>query len=119
MSTDATQVPAGYVWLQGDNTLNSTDSRDYGPVPYNLLMGRVLFRVRRSSATAYPRAARSCPRAPICTLSWPGKPLCAVHVQPPCLHLARITTAPGPSRISRLCWLVSGCVLRSSFRWIG
>jgi len=80
MSTDAAQVPAGYVWLQGDNTLNSTDSRDYGPVPYNLLMGRVLFRVRRSSATAYPRAARPRPRAPMCTLCWPDKPLCAVHV---------------------------------------
>lgn len=42
------QVPPGHVWLQGDNTLNSHDSRDYGPVPYNMLLGRVVFRVRRS-----------------------------------------------------------------------
>ena len=42
------QVPPGHVWLQGDNTLNSHDSRDYGPVPYNMLLGRVVFRVRRN-----------------------------------------------------------------------
>ena len=39
------QVPTGHVWLQGDNTLNSTDSRHYGPVPYALLEGRVFLRV--------------------------------------------------------------------------
>ena len=39
------QVPTGHVWLQGDNTLNSTDSRHYGPVPYALLEGRVFVRV--------------------------------------------------------------------------
>ena len=44
------QVPEGHVWLQGDNTLNSTDSRHYGPVPYALLKGRAIvrFRVRPS-----------------------------------------------------------------------
>lgn len=40
------QVPRGHVWLQGDNTLNSTDSRDYGPLPYNMMLGRVICRVR-------------------------------------------------------------------------
>lgn len=40
-----TVVPKGHVWLQGDNTLNSTDSRLYGSVPYNLLQGRVFFKV--------------------------------------------------------------------------
>jgi type IV secretory pathway protease TraF len=40
------QVPAGHVWLQGDNTLNSTDSRHYGPVPYALLKGRAFCKVR-------------------------------------------------------------------------
>jgi len=39
------QVPQGHVWLQGDNTLNSTDSRHYGPVPYALLKGRAFCKV--------------------------------------------------------------------------
>lgn len=39
------QVPPGHVWLQGDNTLNSTDSRHYGPVPYALLRGRAFLKV--------------------------------------------------------------------------
>lgn len=39
------KVPKGHVWLLGDNSNNSTDSRLYGPVPYGLLKGRVCFRV--------------------------------------------------------------------------
>ena len=39
------KVPKGHVWLQGDNLQNSTDSRNYGPVPYNLLRGRVFYKV--------------------------------------------------------------------------
>ena len=38
-------VPDGHVWLQGDNMWNSTDSRSYGPVPANLVKGRVVYRV--------------------------------------------------------------------------
>eukprot|EP00871_Galdieria_phlegrea_P004988 jgi/Galph1/5490/GphlegSOOS_G4133.1 len=38
-------VPRGYVWLEGDNAENSTDSREYGPVPEALIVGRVIFRV--------------------------------------------------------------------------
>lgn len=38
-------VPPGHVWLQGDNTHNSTDSRHYGPVPYALLKGRVFMKI--------------------------------------------------------------------------
>eukprot|EP00250_Pteridium_aquilinum_P006822 c16660_g2_i1 orf=812-1297(-) len=38
-------VPKGHVWLQGDNLLNSADSRNYGPVPYALLKGKVCLRV--------------------------------------------------------------------------
>lgn len=39
------QVPSHHVWLQGDNTRNSNDSRHYGPVPVALVRGRVCFKV--------------------------------------------------------------------------
>ncbi|BGP12692.1 hypothetical protein JCM10213v2_000609 [Rhodosporidiobolus nylandii] len=39
------KVPAGHVWLAGDNTSNSTDSRDYGPVPIALIRGKIVARV--------------------------------------------------------------------------
>ncbi|KAL7416191.1 peptidase S24/S26A/S26B/S26C [Mrakia frigida] len=42
---DYLRVPPGHVWLQGDNLSNSTDSRDYGPVPLALLLARVEGRV--------------------------------------------------------------------------
>lgn len=32
------------VWLSGDNPLNSTDSREYGPVPLGMLKGRLMFK---------------------------------------------------------------------------
>jgi inner membrane protease subunit 1 len=35
------QVPAGHVWLMGDNKDNSIDSRVYGPVPMAMLQGKV------------------------------------------------------------------------------
>eukprot|EP00658_Telonema_sp_P-2_P025759 TRINITY_DN20381_c0_g1_i16.p1 TRINITY_DN20381_c0_g1~~TRINITY_DN20381_c0_g1_i16.p1 ORF type:complete len:136 (+),score=11.91 TRINITY_DN20381_c0_g1_i16:149-556(+) len=38
-------VPPGHVWLAGDNSANSTDSRMYGPVPASLIQGRVFFKV--------------------------------------------------------------------------
>ena len=38
-------IPDGYLWLEGDNPLNSSDSRDYGPVPTQLVIGRVLLRL--------------------------------------------------------------------------
>lgn len=38
------QVPDGFVWLEGDNKAQSTDSREYGPVPYALVKGRVVAR---------------------------------------------------------------------------
>lgn len=40
------QVPAGHVWLQGDNFHSSQDSRDYGAMPWAMLQGRVFAVVR-------------------------------------------------------------------------
>lgn len=46
MHTDRTvTVPPGHVWLSGDNLANSTDSRNYGPVPMALIKGRVMARL--------------------------------------------------------------------------
>jgi len=38
-------VPQGHVWLQGDNTDDSTDSRSYGPVPIALIQAVVVCRL--------------------------------------------------------------------------
>jgi inner membrane protease subunit 1 len=38
-------VPPGHVWLEGDNPLDSVDSRYYGPVPAALIRGRAVARV--------------------------------------------------------------------------
>ena len=38
-------VPPNHVWLEGDNPLQSTDSRHYGPVSEMCLRGRVLLRL--------------------------------------------------------------------------
>ena len=38
-------IPDGHMWIEGDNTMNSADSRNYGPVPAALIVGRVVCRV--------------------------------------------------------------------------
>ena len=38
-------VPDGHIWIEGDNSLDSVDSRSYGPVPAALIVGRVVCRV--------------------------------------------------------------------------
>ena len=37
-------VPDGHVWIEGDNAINSSDSRHYGPVPAHLILGKVICR---------------------------------------------------------------------------
>ena len=39
------RVPDGHVWIEGDNSVDSVDSREYGAVPAALIIGRVIFRV--------------------------------------------------------------------------
>ena len=38
-------VPDGHLWVEGDNSINSADSRTYGPVPSGLVVGKVWLRV--------------------------------------------------------------------------
>jgi signal peptidase I len=38
-------VPDGHVWVEGDNKDASRDSREYGPVPVNLVIGIVRGRI--------------------------------------------------------------------------
>ena len=38
------KLNSGYVWVEGDNSLNSVDSRHYGPIPRNLIEGKVVCR---------------------------------------------------------------------------
>ena len=38
-------VPHGRVWVEGDNKNNSTDSREYGPIPEALIVGKVVMRI--------------------------------------------------------------------------
>lgn len=42
VETDRERVPASHFYVMGDNRYNSEDSRDYGPVPVDVVMGRVL-----------------------------------------------------------------------------
>ena len=45
LTSQTTLIPKGHIWIQGDNTSNSTDSRHYGPIPYNMLIGKIFMRV--------------------------------------------------------------------------
>ncbi|KAF2842617.1 LexA/Signal peptidase [Patellaria atrata CBS 101060] len=40
---DRVSVPAGHVWVEGDNTENSVDSCDYGPISLGLVTGRAKY----------------------------------------------------------------------------
>ncbi|XP_052870321.1 mitochondrial inner membrane protease subunit 1 [Anopheles cruzii] len=38
-------VPRGHLWIEGDNVQNSSDSRNYGPVPIGLVKSRAICRL--------------------------------------------------------------------------
>mmetsp|Transcript_12206 Transcript_12206/g.17028 ORF Transcript_12206/g.17028 Transcript_12206/m.17028 type:complete len:442 (-) Transcript_12206:372-1697(-) len=38
-------IPPGHVWVEGDNPLDSLDSRHYGPIPLSALRGRLVMRL--------------------------------------------------------------------------
>ena len=59
-----TIIPDGHVWLEGDNPRNSTDSRDYGPVPGALILGRALLRVWPLRGQALMERERTCLTTP-------------------------------------------------------
>lgn len=42
---DGAIVPPGHVWLQGDNSAQSTDSRHYGAVPLSLVRAKAWCRI--------------------------------------------------------------------------
>lgn len=38
-------VPKGMVWVEGDNPLHSVDSRHYGPISVDSILGKVVYRI--------------------------------------------------------------------------
>ncbi|OQR80812.1 hypothetical protein ACHHYP_17147 [Achlya hypogyna] len=48
---DTITIPPGHIWVEGDNSGMSVDSRHYGPVPLALVFGRVAY-------TLWPEIAR-------------------------------------------------------------
>jgi len=39
------QIPQGYIWIEGDNKHQSYDSREYGPIPIQLVQGKAIMRI--------------------------------------------------------------------------
>ena len=49
------RVPSNHFWVQGDNYLNSLDSRLFGSVPNNMITGHCLFVLTRPASCWLPR----------------------------------------------------------------
>ena len=45
------KLSTGYVWVEGDNASNSVDSRFYGPIPRNLITGKVFCRFSKRNGS--------------------------------------------------------------------
>uniref|UniRef100_A0A1Q3F9C4 Mitochondrial inner membrane protease subunit n=1 Tax=Culex tarsalis TaxID=7177 RepID=A0A1Q3F9C4_CULTA len=43
--TSIVTVPRGHLWIEGDNVQNSSDSRNYGPVPIGLVKSKAICRI--------------------------------------------------------------------------
>ncbi|PWA00176.1 hypothetical protein BB558_003767 [Smittium angustum] len=46
-SLNTTEVPKGHLWLSGDNPSGSTDSRNYGAVPMAMIVGKVIYIIKK------------------------------------------------------------------------
>ena len=55
-------VPAGHVWVEGDEQFHSTDSNSYGPTPVNLIQSRVAYIVWPPSRIGRPANGGRDPR---------------------------------------------------------
>ncbi|KAF7310652.1 hypothetical protein HMN09_00608000 [Mycena chlorophos] len=44
-STEHVVIPQGHIWIVGDNTANSRDSRTFGPVPMGLVQTKLVARI--------------------------------------------------------------------------
>lgn len=50
LELDHVIVPKGHIWVSGDNSSNSRDSREFGPIAMGLVRGKAVARVLLFSA---------------------------------------------------------------------
>lgn len=57
------RIPVGYVWLQNDNnSADSLDSRNYGPVPTGLLYGKAVCRMSLTESPHFEVLSHEIPK---------------------------------------------------------
>jgi len=64
------KVPEDYIFVMGDNRTNSRDSRDFGPVPKEDVLGKVSVRLWSPDYMGFSRSGEG-------TLSWPDVSIAA------------------------------------------